>query len=89
MKKLVDLIEIENAFVKESEKITKLYSRKTHDYIANTKEQISSLQSDIVNKSSIVKEKLSEHTMQSATQSNISSKNINHQKAKEIILSQL
>lgn len=89
MKKLVDLIELENAFVKESEKITYLFYQKTQDYIANTKEQISSLQSEIVNKSSIVKGKLSEHTLQSATQSNISSKNIDTQKAKEIILSQL
>lgn len=89
MKKLVDLIELENAFVKESEKITRLYYQKTQDYIANTKEQIATLQSEIVNKSTIVKDKLSQHTVASSNQSESLSKHIDNQKIKEIILSQL
>ena len=89
MKKLVDLIELENAFVKESEKMTHLYYQKTQDYIANTKEQINTLQSEIVNKSTIVKDKLSQHTLSVPNQSESLSKNIDNQKIKEIILSQL
>lgn len=89
MKKLTDLIEIENTLVQESEEITKSYHQKTQAYIANIKEQIAILQSEIVNKSSIVQKRLSEQMEQSAPQSAISSNNIDTQKIKEIILSQL
>lgn len=89
MKKITDLIEIENNLVQESEKITHSYHQKTQAYIANIKEQIATLQSEIVNKSSIVQKRLSEKMMKSAPQSDISSNNIDTQKIQEIILSQL
>lgn len=89
MKKLVDLIEIEKAFIKESEKVDKLYAKKTQDYIANTKDQIATLQSEIVNKATIVSKQLSEHTVKKTAQSSTIDKNIDTQKIKEIILSQL
>lgn len=88
MKKLVELIEIEKSFNRKKKALQKDYTSQSQDYIAQTKENITVLKKEILNKNQIVNERLASFEKQSNDSIPTEIK-LDTQKIKKLILSQL
>jgi hypothetical protein len=88
MKKLVELIEIEKAFVRKKKSLQKDYNTQSQDYIVQAKENIAVLKKEILNKNQIVNERLADYEKQS-NDSKENKVKLDSKKIKELILSQL
>jgi|GEM_PF-707584 hypothetical protein len=88
MKKLVELIEIEKSFASKKKSLQKDYNVQSQEYVTRSKDKVTILKKEILNKNQIVEEKLSTYEKQS-TDSKQPDIKLDIQKIKAIILSQL